>query len=49
MAFSINGRYLYTLGAGSHTITILAMNADGSLVSIGNISVPTGVVGLAAH
>jgi 6-phosphogluconolactonase (cycloisomerase 2 family) len=49
MAFSLNGRYLYALGAGSHTITIFAMNADGSLVSIGNMSVPTGVVGLAAH
>jgi len=49
MAFSINGRYLYALGAASHTITIFQMHADGSLASIGSISVPTGVAGLAAH
>jgi 6-phosphogluconolactonase len=49
MAFSINGRYLYALGAGSHTITIFQMNADGSLTSTGSVSVPVGVVGLAAR
>ena len=49
MAFSINGRFLYALGAAAHTITIFQMNADGSLVSTGNVSVPVGVVGLAAH
>jgi len=49
MAFSINGRYLYALGSASHAITIFYMGADGSLTSNGSISVPTGVVGLAAH
>src|SRR6185503_3692106 len=49
MAFSINGRFLYALGSASHAITIFQMGADGSLASIGSISVPTGVVGLAAH
>ena len=49
MAFSINGRYLYALGAASHSITVFQMGADGSLTSIGSISVPTGVAGLAAH
>jgi 6-phosphogluconolactonase (cycloisomerase 2 family) len=49
MAFSLNGRYLYALGAASHTISIFELKADGSLASIGNISVPAGVVGLAAH
>ena len=49
MAFSLNGRYLYALGAASHSITIFQMGADGSLASIGSISVPTGVAGLAAH
>jgi 6-phosphogluconolactonase len=49
MAFSINGRFLDALGAAAHTITIFQMNADGSLVSTGSVSVPVGVVGLAAH
>jgi len=49
MAFSINGRYLYALGSASHTITIFQLGADGSLAATGSVSVPVGVVGLAAH
>ena len=39
----------YTLGAGSHTITVFQFAANGSLTNLGNISVPAGVAGLAAH
>jgi 6-phosphogluconolactonase len=49
MAFSNNGQTLYTLANGAHTITIFHMNADGSLASQGAVSVPMGVVGLAAR
>lgn len=49
MAFSVNGRYLYALGSAAHSITIFQLNANGSLASIGSMSVPVGVVGLAAH
>ncbi|MEP6894852.1 MAG: beta-propeller fold lactonase family protein, partial [Chloroflexota bacterium] len=49
MAFSNNGAYLYTLAGGAHTISIFQMSADGSLTSQGIISVPAGVVGLAAQ
>ena len=49
MALSNNGRYLYALGAGSHTVSIFQVKEDGSLLSLGNVSVPTGAVGLAAR
>lgn len=49
MALSNNGRYVYALGAGSHTISIFRVKEDGSLVALGNVSVPAGAVGLAAH
>jgi len=49
MAFSNNGAYLYALAGGAHTISIFQMSADGSLVSQGSVSVPAGVVGLAAQ
>jgi 6-phosphogluconolactonase (cycloisomerase 2 family) len=49
MAFSNNGRTLYVLAAAAHTISIFQMSADGGLVSQGDVSVPTGVVGLAAR
>ena len=49
MAFSVNGRYLYALGSAAHTIAIFELGADGSLASIGSVTVPAGVVGLAAH
>ena len=49
MAFSNNGQTLYALANGAHTINIFQMNADGSLASQGAVSVPVGVVGLAAR
>jgi len=49
MAFSINGQYLYVLASGAHMIEIFHMGANGSLESAGSVSVPVGVVGLAAH
>jgi len=49
MAFSNNGQYLYALAAGAHTISVFRMGADGSLTSTGTVSVPAGVVGLAAQ
>lgn len=49
MAFSNNGQTLYALANGAHAISIFQMNADGSLVSQGSVSVPVGVVGLAAR
>ncbi len=49
MAFSNNGQTLYALANGAHTISIFQMNADGSLTAQGAVSVPVGVVGLAAR
>ena len=49
MAFSVNGQYLYVLAGGAHTINNFQMGADGSLAAAGSVSVPVGVVGLAAH
>jgi 6-phosphogluconolactonase len=49
MAFSIDGQYLYVLAGGTHTINIFQMGADGSLAAASSVSVPVGVVGLAAH
>lgn len=49
MAFSNNGQTLYALANGAHTISIFGMQADGSLTSQGAVSVPAGVVGLAAR
>jgi 6-phosphogluconolactonase (cycloisomerase 2 family) len=49
MAFSINGQYLYILAGGAHMISIFQMGADGSLAAAGTVSVPVGVVGLAAN
>lgn len=49
MALSNNGTYLYAIGAGSSAIHIFRVRADGSLESLGEVSVPAGSVGLAAH
>ena len=49
MALSNNGKFLYALGANSDTITIFQVREDGTLESLGNLSVPPGAVGLAAH
>jgi 6-phosphogluconolactonase len=42
------GGSLFTLNSGSHTITDHSIGGDGSLTLDGAVSVPTGVVGLAA-
>ena len=49
MAFSNNGQTLYALANSAHTISIFGMSADGSLTTQGAVSVPVGVVGLAAR
>ena len=49
MSFSNNGKFLYALSAGGHVINIFQMSANGSLESLGSVSVPVGVAGLAAH
>jgi 6-phosphogluconolactonase (cycloisomerase 2 family) len=49
MALSNNGQVLYALAGGAHTIHLFHISADGSLAPAGTVSVPTGVVGLAAH
>lgn len=49
MAFSNNGRFLYALSSGTFTVGVFRVQADGSLESLGEVSVPGGSVGLAAH
>ena len=49
MALSNNGKFLYALGANSDTVSIFQVREDGTLESLGNVSVPAGAVGLAAH
>lgn len=50
-AMSRNSQYLYTLNAGSHSISAFAVdNSDGSLRAVsGAGDLPPGAVGLAAH
>jgi 6-phosphogluconolactonase len=48
-AVSSDGRYLYVLVDGHHTIGGFRINADGSLTPLGEVGVlPAGAVGLAA-
>ena len=48
-AVSSDGRYLYVLVDGHHTIGGFRINADGSLTALGEVgSLPAGAVGLAA-
>mgnify|MGYP001769244017 CR=1 FL=1 len=49
MAINNSGQFLYALNAGTHTVSMFQMQADGGLVSLGEIAVPAGAVGLAAH
>lgn len=46
---SSDGQTLYVLSGGSSTITAFHIAADGSLVNLGNVSVPAGTVGIAAN
>lgn len=49
MTFSNDGRSMYVLASGAHTVGIFGMVSDGSLEPLGEISVPVGVAGLAAR
>lgn len=48
--FSRNSDFLYTLNAGSDSITMFAVGADGSLYNLGELTgLPNGAAGLAAE
>jgi 6-phosphogluconolactonase (cycloisomerase 2 family) len=47
-AVSNNGRYLYNLTDGLHTVSAFRIAEDGSLTSVGSTPVPAGAAGLAA-
>lgn len=49
MAFSGSGRYLFALSGRANTISIFALQPDGSLAPLGTTGVPSGSVGLAAY
>jgi len=46
---SRNGRYLYVLSGGTNTATTFQIAADGSLINLGDVTVPAGSVGIAAN
>jgi 6-phosphogluconolactonase len=48
-AVSNNGRYLYNLTDGLHTISTFAIAEDGSLTLTGSVAVPAGAAGVAAR
>lgn len=47
-AFGVNSHFLYVLLAGAHGIAVFQVGADGSLTPLGQVSVPTGAIGIAA-
>jgi 6-phosphogluconolactonase len=49
LAASRDGRFLYSLHNGAHTIGAWAVGPDGSLTSAGSTAVPAGVNGLAVR
>lgn len=49
MAISRNGRNLFAIGANSSMVSAFEVNSDGSLDHLGDVSVPAGSLGLAAH
>lgn len=49
MALSKNGKYLFAIGATSSMVSAFEINSDGSLDHLGDVSVPAGSLGLAAH
>jgi 6-phosphogluconolactonase len=51
MAFSSNGRYLYSLNGGNNTISAFRVKGDGGLITIDEAAavVPAGANGLAAR
>jgi 6-phosphogluconolactonase len=49
-AVSNNGRFLYNLTDGNHTVTALRIAEDGTLTIVGTVGgLPAGAVGLAAN
>lgn len=49
-AFSVNGRFLYTLNEASHSISAFRVGVDGSLTAAGGIAgLPVASVGLAVR
>jgi 6-phosphogluconolactonase (cycloisomerase 2 family) len=47
---SRNGRYLYTLNSGSGSVGAYRIEADGSLIALGESGgLPAGANGLVAH
>lgn len=46
---SRDGRNLYVLSGGTFTVTAFQIGDDGSLTNLGDVSVPAGSVGIAAH
>jgi len=47
--FSSDGATLYVLSGGTSTVTAFHVAADGSLTNLGDVSVPTGSVGITAN
>ena len=48
-ALDHDSNFLYVLNAGAHTVTAFRVHGDGSLTNLGDVAVPTGSVGIAAH
>jgi 6-phosphogluconolactonase (cycloisomerase 2 family) len=51
MAISSDGKYLYTLNSGTGSVSILGINEDGTLTSLGDaggLSAAAGFNGIAA-
>ncbi|MGA8150134.1 MAG: hypothetical protein WB952_04235 [Terriglobales bacterium] len=51
IAISADGKFLYTLNAGTGTVGIFGINADGSLTNLGDVgglSASAGLNGIAA-
>jgi 6-phosphogluconolactonase len=48
-AFSNDGRFLYNLTDGLHTISAFRIAADGGLTFVGSVPVPVGAAGLGAQ
>lgn len=50
ITLSTNSKFLYNLNSTSHSITLFAVNDDGSLDPVGTVNeVPAGAVGIAAR
>ncbi|MEZ4519824.1 MAG: beta-propeller fold lactonase family protein [Chloroflexota bacterium] len=47
--FDRRGDFLYVLSGGSYTVTAFQVEADGSLINLGEVSVPAGSVGIVSR